>query len=102
MSEYIDIEVALQKAIKEKKFVFSTHDIMNNEVVVKTVYNDLAEFLYSLPRADVVEVVRCANCTALMASSGGSYCARLSSTLQKHYVRTDGFCSCGERRKSDA
>lgn len=102
MPEYIDIEVALKTAIKERKFVISEQDMLNTQRVFKTIYSDLAEFLYSLPRADVVEVVRCGEC---MHRGDGDVCP------MRHFVWTpdegykfvdltmdDYFCSKGERR----
>ena len=54
MAEYIEREALLTKALKEKRFVFQMEDLLNNEIVVKTVYSDLAEFVNSIPAADVV------------------------------------------------
>ena len=56
MAEYIEREALLKKAIEEKRFVFQMEDLLNNEVVFKTVYKDLAEFILSAPAADVAPV----------------------------------------------
>ena len=56
MPGYIEREALLEKAIKEKRFVFQMEDLINNEVVFKTVYKDLAEFIKSAPSADVAPV----------------------------------------------
>lgn len=56
MAEYIEREALLKKSIEEKRFVFSMEDLIRDEVVVRTVYKDLAEFIWSIPTADVVEV----------------------------------------------
>lgn len=56
MAEYIERESLLTKAIKEKKFVFQTADLLNEEVIVRTVYKDLFEFIQSIPAADVEPV----------------------------------------------
>ena len=54
--EYIEREAILKKAIKERRFVFMTEDLLNYEVIFKTVYKDLAEFINSIPAADVAPV----------------------------------------------
>ena len=56
MARYIDAEKMLVTAVKDKKFIFTKEDALKDEVVVKTVYGDLAEFINSQPTADVVEV----------------------------------------------
>ena len=56
MPEYIEREELLKKAIKERRFVFQMEDLLNNEVIFKTVYKDLAEFINSIPAADVTPV----------------------------------------------
>ena len=56
MAEYIEREELLKKAIKERRFVFQMEDLLNNEVIFKTVYKDLAEFINSIPAADVTPV----------------------------------------------
>lgn len=53
---YIEREELLKKAIKERRFVFQMEDLLNNEVIFKTVYKDLAEFINSIPAADVAPV----------------------------------------------
>ena len=56
MAEYIEREALLKKAIEERRFVFQMADLINNEVVFQTVYKDLAEFILSVPAADVAPV----------------------------------------------
>ena len=56
MPEYIEREAILKKAIKERRFVFQMEDFLNNEVIFKTVYKDLAECINSIPAADVSPV----------------------------------------------
>ena len=58
MARYIDAEKMLVTAVKDKKFIFTKEDALKDEVVVKTVYEDLAEFINSQPTADVEEVKR--------------------------------------------
>lgn len=57
MSEYVEREALLKKAIDEKRFVFRMEDLLHEEVVFRTVYKDLAEFIMSIPAADVAPVV---------------------------------------------
>ena len=56
MARYIDAEPMLREAIEERKFVFSMADMFKNEIIVRTVYNDLAEFIDKQPTADVEKV----------------------------------------------
>ena len=102
--KYIDVEVALKTAIKERKFVISEQDMLNTQRVFKTIYSDLAEFLYSLPRADVVEVVRCGEC---MHRGDGDICPMRhlifdvpsASYIWIDQTLNDGFCSFGVRKE---
>ena len=106
MAEYIEREALLKKAIEGKRFVFRMEDLLNNEVVFQTVYKDLAEFIFSVPAADVVEVVRCKDCRrGFKKYIGNNACVecslfRYDDTRQyKDYM---DFCSHGVRRESDA
>ena len=56
MKKYIDADKVISNAIKERRFVFQKEDLANEEVVVRTIYSDLAEFLYAQPNADVMEI----------------------------------------------
>ena len=58
MAEYIERKALLKRAIEEKRFVFKMEDLAREEVVFKTVYKDLAEFILGAPAADVAPVVR--------------------------------------------
>lgn len=99
MPEYIDIEVALKTAIKERKVAISEQDMLNTQRVFKTIYSDLAEFLYSLPRADVVEVVRCKDCKhSDFIKSCSKYECRKGCEPLKY---SNDFCSYGERKNDD-
>ena len=55
MKEYIEREALFKKVLEERRFVFQMEDLLNHELVVRTVYNDFAEFVNSIPAADVVE-----------------------------------------------
>lgn len=56
MARYIDAEPMLREAIEERKFVFAMEDAKRNEIIVRTVYKDLYEFIEAQPTADVEEV----------------------------------------------
>ena len=45
----IDADALLKKAIQERRFVFTYKDLLNDELVVRTVYKDLAEFIQNAP-----------------------------------------------------
>lgn len=57
MAEYIEREALFKKALEERRFVFQMEDLINAEIVVKAVYSDFAEFVNSIPAADVAPVV---------------------------------------------
>lgn len=52
----IDADALLLKALEEKRFIFSYEDALNQELVMETVYHDLAEFILSAPVLDAVSV----------------------------------------------
>lgn len=94
----IDADALTRRALKEKRFVFTTHDLLNNEYVVQTVYKDLAEFINEAPTIDAVPVVRCKDCkhSTTFHHTGNMYCG----LHENHHFLTDayGFCNKGERR----
>ena len=54
---FIDADKIITDAIKERKFAIQAVDALkDNEIVVKTVYSDLAAFIDAQPTADVIEV----------------------------------------------
>ena len=62
MARYIDADKIIDDAIKERKFIFAMEDAKRNEIIYRTVYKDLYEFIESQPTADVMGVVRCKDC----------------------------------------
>lgn len=72
MAEYIERKALLKRAIEEKRFVFKMEDLAHEEVVFKTVYKDLAEFILGAPAADVAPVVR-SEWEILTDDSGNEY-----------------------------
>ena len=58
MPRYIDAELLLRKSIQERRFFICTENLIKGGCDVQTVYNDLAEFVESIPTVDVAEVKR--------------------------------------------
>lgn len=56
MAEYIKREDLMKGIIEEKRFVFQMEDFLREEVVLKTVYKDLFDFIKRIPAADVAPV----------------------------------------------
>ena len=46
----------MRKSIQERRFFICTENLIEGGYDVQTVYNDLAEFVESIPTADVTEV----------------------------------------------
>ena len=61
-------------------------------------YLDSGDIL-SIPAADVVEVVRCRDCTWWNDCDDESYCSNPDGL--DNYAMPDDFCSYGERRGND-
>lgn len=58
MARYIDADRIVVDAIKERKFVIQIQDMLNPEIIIRTAYADLEDFINSQPTADVEEVKR--------------------------------------------
>lgn len=56
-------------------------------------------FINELPIVDVVEVVRCKDCTFCLKNDDNEYLC--SATTNPNYVTLDHFCSYGERKKDN-
>lgn len=64
MARYIDADKIVPDAIQERKFVIQIHDALHSsDILIRTAYADLADFIAAQPTVDVVEVVRCGECT---------------------------------------
>ena len=97
MAEYIEREEFLKKAIKERRFVFQMEDLLNNEVIFKTVYKDLSEFINSIPAADVAPV-RHAKWEAVVGSDGKEYMVCTGCRKQQDLTGVFSYCpNCGCR-----
>lgn len=95
MARYIDAEPMLREAIEERKFVFSMADMFKNEIIVRTVYNDLAEFIDKQPTADVEEVKHGKWQHKLDCNGYGCYECSCCNTL--HEYDTDYCPNCGAK-----
>lgn len=97
MPRYIDAELLLRKSIQERRFFICTENLIKGGCDVQTVYNDLAEFVESIPTADVVEVVRCKDCVFFKESEKphNYYCEWCGKHLD---VYECDYCSRGIRR----
>lgn len=102
MKEYIEREALFKKVLEERRFVFQMEDLLNHELVVRTVYNDFAEFVNSIPAADVVEVTRCKDCIhwkLIHEHIPHMECNIFCGAYDHGYpTNADDFCSYGERR----
>lgn len=58
----------------------------------KEAYSDVLDTICKMPRADVVEVVRCKDCKRIETTEYGGYCC-----LKKISVAYNDFCSYGKR-----
>ena len=56
MADLISREALFKKALEEKRFVFQYEDLLNDALVVRTVYGDFAEFVNSIPAVDAVPI----------------------------------------------
>ena len=52
----IDADAFLADSIKEKRFVFCSSDMLSDQVIVKTVYDELANALKHAPTVDAEPV----------------------------------------------
>lgn len=98
MPEYIEREALLEK-LQEELDNESPWLTKNNNAWFDNGLKCAINNVKSQPTADVVEVVRCANCIHLKTNiDKEKYCDIHSTTWAKFYVRFSDFCSFGERR----
>lgn len=107
MSRLIDADELLGKAIKERRFVIAREEFATNQVVIRTVYKDLAEFIACAPAIDAVPVVRCKDCEYYREGKlfpPTKFCFRLRGYDGKpagYNFSENDFCSRGKRRIDD-
>lgn len=96
MARYIDADAIMPKMVKDKKFIFRKEDFDEcGELVFRTCYAELEDFIRTIPTADVVEVVRCKDCGMSRETEDERYlfCMQFADT-----VGFQAFCSYGERK----
>lgn len=96
----IDANALLWKAIEEKRFVLQMEDSIRREVIVQTVYQDLADFIDSAPTVDAVEVVHCGECARRYTELCALYAGQMNGKDYFIQQGDDFFCKKG-RRDSD-
>ena len=101
----VDAEALLLKAIEEKRFIFAYEDMLSRELVMETVYHDLAEFILSAPAVDAIEVVRCKDCKFHGWEQDPCH-GRVEHFCKLHkglvVVNKETFCCYGERKDNEA
>lgn len=97
----IDANALMEKAIEEKRFVLHTEDLIRRDVIIQTAYQDLADFIDSVPEVDAVEVVRCGECKHRSSDYDilGDYLCEKRGC--RFFCKDNDFCSYGERRGSN-
>ena len=53
----IDADALLARAIKERRFVVATKDLINPEITIRTAYKDLYEFIKQAPTLTVDDLL---------------------------------------------
>lgn len=109
MPRYIDADAFVVDSVKNKRFVFHTEDIINDAIIVETVYGDLLEALNNAPTVDAVEVVRCKDCKHRGIAGECPMCYTEDAYDEDYgydYWDVDktvdeGFCHCGEKMDAE-
>ena len=57
MSRLIDEDEFYARVLEGRKFAWQMHDLPRHEIIVQTVYEDLADFVRTIPTAYSVEAV---------------------------------------------
>lgn len=103
MAEYIKRENLMNGILEEKRFVFQMEDLLNQEIVVKTVYKDLFDFIKSIPAADVAPVRHCQWVLVEKGPDRGIYrcpwCGRIMATMfvESEVAKQFPYCHCGAK-----
>ena len=96
----IDANALLRKAIEEKRFVLHMEDLIRRDVIIQTAYQDLADFIYSVPTVDAVPVVHCGECARRYTELCALYAGQMNGKDYFIQQGDDFFCKKG-RRYSD-
>ena len=92
----IDADAFIVDCIEDERCVIYTEDIINDSIVVQTVYGNLLDAINAMPTIDAVEVVRCKDCEYF---KWGDYCTE--DKMEHSKCRENDFCSYA-KRKMDA
>ena len=97
MAEYIEREAAIAYIREQSEQCQKAFEELGGESgIYADAYNDLAEDFYSIPAADVVQVLRCKDCKDWGPGTGDvPICGETYEPMPP-----DGFCSIGERKPS--
>ena len=88
MARYIDAE-------KFEKDIIGKAEVLNDEIVFESDF--VYSTLYQQPTADVVEVVRCKNCTHFVKrNEKPPFCF-----LRRRHIKENDFCSDGELKECE-
>ena len=93
----IDANALLEKAIEEKRFVLHMEDLIRENVVIQTAYQDLADFIDSAPTVDAVPVVRCGECARRYTRLCALYAGKMNGKDYFIQQGDDFFCKKGRR-----
>ena len=94
----IDADALLKKAIQERRFVFTYKDIFNDELVVRTVYKDLAEFIQNAPtiyppKTKWISVEERLPETGKEVLAHGSWGGSKKTAVARYSQRDDAWCA---------
>lgn len=105
MKEYIERDKLFQKVLEEKRFVLQKEDMLNQEYVIQTVYGDFADFVNSIPAADVVErkrgewikvgescgadILECSVCHTIHPQYGDAFCRDCGADMRGEKLCTE-------------
>jgi hypothetical protein len=91
MARYIDAE----KAVEEARISYCKDCNSYNGVRCSAcAFDDAMSYIEDAPTADVVEVVRCGECTKWDAHEGDEY----GTCANGEYISRNDYCSLGERK----
>ena len=96
MTEYINRENVI-KALKENTTEMESDTYYPSNMGIPE--EEIENIINEIPTEDVTPVVRCCQCKYLKTIiSKENYCDIHSTKWDKFYVKTDDYCSYGERR----
>lgn len=98
----IDADAFVIDAVRDKKFAICRYDVLNENIIVETVYKDLAEELKKAPTVKAVQVVRCGECEFAIKEKnmpkGYRKCVNSVYEGSKSWRSIHDFCSYGWKK----